>query len=338
MPGNIVVRGDGIAALCCSRLLSQAGFHITSDAPARPKVPALLLSETTQKLLEDVFDRSDLFDGLTRVTRRIVAWGKDSKPVALPHSAVVTSEQELINRIRQADVPALDVDSAPAGWSIFAAPPLPGNVKERHFGSRSAGAAAVKVKTSSPRDACWIESLDDGWLFLLPVAEGAWLLAVGNTVEWLLARSRLIADQLQETDPMKGGFASHPRIAESLCAPGWLACGTAALGFDPLCGDGAGHAVREAILASAAVRAVVEGADVDSVLAHYSSRLVAGFHRHLKLCEEFYRSGGDGLWWREQQAATLQGVEWCQSVRIDPPKSRYRLNGFSLEAIAADHQ
>jgi hypothetical protein len=109
------------------------------------------------------------------------------------------------------------------------------------------------------------------------------------------------------------------------------------LGFDPLCGDGAGHAVREAILASAAVRAVVEGADVDSVLAHYSSRLVAGFHRHLTLCEQFYRSGGDGLWWREQQAATLQGVEWCQSVRIDPPKSRYRLNGFSLEAIAADH-
>ena len=186
MPGNIVVRGDGIAALCCSRLLGQAGLEITSDAPARPKVPALLLSDTTQKLLEDVFDRSDLFDGLTRVTRRIVAWGKDSKPVALPHSAVVTSEQELLNRIREADAPELSVDSAPSGWSIFAAPPLPGDVKERHFGSRSASAAAVKVKTSSPRDACWIESLDDGWLFLLPVAGGAWLLSVGNTVEWLL--------------------------------------------------------------------------------------------------------------------------------------------------------
>jgi hypothetical protein len=112
-----------------------------------------------------------------------------------------------------------------------------------------------------------------------------------------------------------------------------LACGTAALGFDPLCGDGAGHAVREAILASAAVRAMVEGADVESVLAHYRSRLVAGFHRHLKLCEEFYRTGGEGSWWEEQLAATIGGVEWCQSLRFDAPQYRYRLNGFSLEAI-----
>jgi hypothetical protein len=337
MPGNIVIRGDGIAALCCSRLLGQAGFRATLEGPARPKVPALLLSETTQKLLQDVFNRPDLFEGLTQVKKRIVAWGREAKPVALPHSAVVMSEQELLHRIRPAGGAESSVDSAPTGWSIFAAPPLPQNVTERHFGSRFAGVASAKLKASSPPDACWIESLDDGWLFLLPSDEGAWLLSVGNPVESLLARSRLIADQLQETHPLRGGFASHPRIAESLCAPGWLACGTAALGFDPLCGDGAGHAVREAILACAAVRAAIETADVDSVLAHYSSRLVAGFHRHLKLCEEFYSSGGQGAWWDEQLAATQRGVEWCQSLRFDPPKSRYRLNGFSLETIASDH-
>jgi len=333
MPGNIVVRGDGIAALCCSRLLSQAGFGVSLEGPARPRVPAVLLSEGTQKLLQDVFNRSDLFEGLTRVNRRIVAWGKEAKAMALPHSAVVISEQELLRRIRPAEVREPGVDSGPTGWAIFAAPPLSGDVKERHFGSRFASVAAVKLKASSPRDACWIESLDDGWLFLLPVDGGAWLLSVGGPVELLLARSRLIADQIQEADSMKGGFASHPRIADALCAPGWLACGTAALGFDPLCGDGAGNAVREAILASAAVRAMVAGADVESVLAHYRSRLVAGLHRHLKLCEEFYGSGGRGLWWEEQLAATLGGVEWCQSLRFDAPKYHYRLNGFSLEAI-----
>jgi hypothetical protein len=333
MPGNIVVRGDGTAALCCTRLLSQAGFRVSLEGPARPRVPAVLLSEATQQLLRDVFNRSDLFEGLTRVNRRIVAWGQDAKPLALPHSAVVISEQELLRRIGQAEVPEPSGDSEPTGWAIFAAPPLSGEVQERHFGSRFASVAAVKLKASSPRDACWIESLDDGWLFLLPVDEGAWLLSVGGPVESLLARSRFITDQIQEADSMKGTFASHPRIADALCAPGWLACGTAALGFDPLCGDGAGNAVREAILACAAVRAMLEGADVESVLAHYRSRLVAGFHRHLKLCEEFYRSGGGGLWWKEQLAATLGGVEWCQFLRFKAPNYRYRLNGFSLEAI-----
>lgn len=331
-----MVRGDGIAALCCSRLLHHAGFRVTLEGPARPKVPALLLSETTQKLLVDVFDQSDLFEGLRRVNRRIVAWGPEAKPVSLPHSAVVMGEQDLLDRIRQADLTESTAYTVPAAWSIFAAPPLPDGVTERHFGSRLASVAAVKLKASSPPDACWIESLDIGWLFLLPAGEGAWLLSVGNPVESLLTRSRLIADQLKETHPLQGGFASHPRIAERLCAPGWLACGTAALGFDPLCGDGAGNAVREAILACASVRAAVEGADVDSVLAHYGSRLLAGFHRHLKICEEFYRSGGQGAWWQEQLASTLQGVQWCQSLRFGAPKSRFRLNGFSLEALAED--
>jgi 2-polyprenyl-6-methoxyphenol hydroxylase-like FAD-dependent oxidoreductase len=332
MPGEIVVRGDGIAALCCARLLSRAGFQVTLEGPARPKVPAVLLSEGTQKLLQDVFDRSDLFEGATRVNQRIVAWGKDAKPTALPHSAVVLSEQALLNHIRQVEVPEPKV-SEQTGWSIFAAPPLGNGVNERHFGSRVANTASAKLKTDSPTDACWIESIDDGWLFLLPAGEGAWLLSVGNTVESLLERSRLIVDHLHEVHPIHGGFASHPRIADSLCEPGWLACGTAALGFDPLCGDGAGNAIREAILACAAVRAVVGGADVDSVLAHYSSRLIAGFHRHLKLCEEYYGSGGQGLWWEEQLAATIQGIKWCQSLRFDAPKMRYRLNGFSLEAL-----
>jgi hypothetical protein len=328
-----VVRGDGIAALCCSRLLGQAGFRVTLEGPARPRVPAVLLSEGTQKLFQDVFDRTDLFEGLTRVRRRIVAWGPDAKPIVLPHSALVISEQELLDRIRQPEMSESNADpEREAGWEILAATPS-GDYKEHHFGSRFASVAAVKLKPSSPSDACWIESVDNGWLFLLPGGDGAWLLSVGNPVDSPLARSRLIADQILEIRPKKGGFASHPRIAQSLCARGWFACGSAALGFDPLCGDGAGHAIREAILACAAVRAIIDGATVDPVLAHYRSRLVAGFQRHLRLCEEFYRSGGQGLWWEEQLAATLHGVEWCQSLHDGAAKPRYRLNGFSIESI-----
>ncbi len=334
MLGNITVQGDGIAARCCIRLLGQAGLGVTADGSARTKLPAIMLSDGTQTLLQDVFDRTGLFEGLTQVRSRIVAWGKDAKTSVLPHSAVVVSERELLDRIGQPEL--LESSKHPecqTEWDIIAGRPLGHHVEGHHFGSRFAGVAAVKRKPKSPSGACWIESLDDGWLFLLPADEGAWLLFVGNPVESLLARSRVIADQILDVRPVGGEFACHPRIARSLCAPGWFACGTAALGFDPLCGDGAGHAIREAILACAAVRAIIAGADVGAVLAHYSGRLIAGFRRHLKLCEEFYRSGGQGPWWAEQLAATRRGVEWCESGLSDIAGSRYRLNGFSLEAI-----
>ena len=147
MPGNIVIRGDGVAALCCVRLLGQAGLGVTVGGPARPKLPAIMLSEGTQKLLQDVFDRPDMFEGMTRIRNRMVAWGPGSKPMELPHSAVVLSEQELLKRIPQphaGDSP--EPREGQASWTIFASRPLPQAVEEHHFGSRIASVAAVKLK------------------------------------------------------------------------------------------------------------------------------------------------------------------------------------------------
>jgi flavin-dependent dehydrogenase len=199
-----------------------------------------------------------------------------------------------------------------------------------------ATASAVKLKTGHDAHACWIESLDNGWLFLLPVGEqSAWLLSVGGLLDKMLAESRLVADQIVEVNASPGKFPAHPRIADPLCGEGWLACGTAALGFDPLCGDGAGNAVREAILASAAVSAIADGADVAAVLAHYRTRLLGGFKRHLEICQEFYSRGRRGDWWDQEMAALQLGVEWATQELANAPASRYRLNGFALEALAS---
>ena len=58
-----------------------------------------MLSQSTQALIADVFHRDDLFEGLPLIEHRIVAWGPDSKPVALPHSSVLVSEQDLSARL-----------------------------------------------------------------------------------------------------------------------------------------------------------------------------------------------------------------------------------------------
>jgi hypothetical protein len=156
---------------------------------------------------------------------------------------------------------------------------------------------------------------------------------VGSPVESLLAQSRLVAKGVTISGVTQAAFPAYPRIVDPVCGPGWLACGTAALAFDPLCGDGTGYAVREAILAAAVIRAAASGGAVDRLLAHYRARLIAGFLRHLELCRSFYISGSAGPWWETETRALEEGIAWCG--RALPPVNPfgYRLNGFDLEPI-----
>jgi len=177
-------------------------------------------------------------------------------------------EEALLNLLAGAQGEEIDGPD----WTVCAAPPLPASSLEHRFGSRLA--SAVKVEMTSPEDTCWIESVENGWLFL----NSGWLLAVGNEAEELLVTSSLVREQIRGIEFVSGRFPASPRMVSPLGGDGWIACGSAAMGFDPLCGDGTAHAVREAILAAAVIRASRNG-DVEELLAHYEARLTAGFYR-----------------------------------------------------------
>jgi len=330
---TVSIRGEGIAGLCCARLLAQSGFDVSLERLNRPMVPAIMMGEATQRLLKDVFGQEDLLDGLAPIRKRVVAWGT-GEPIVLPHSAIVVSERVLLDRIQQPPGQTESQREKP-GWTIFASTPLRPSAVEQHFGSRIASACQVRLKPDSDRQTCWIESLKNGWLFLLPGDEGSgWLLCVGEEAELMLARSRLIQEQILELSSPRGMFPCHPRIVQPLAEPGWIACGTAALGFDPLCGDGTGNAVREAILASAVIRAAtMQQADVDHVVSHYRTRVRGGFNRHLELCLNFYKNGHSGPWWDEQLHGLRRGLEWCAQAGERTARVHYRLNGFTLEPL-----
>jgi hypothetical protein len=323
----VIIRGDGVAASCCAYLLGKAGLRLDLQPADRPRLPVILLGEQALVLIRDIFDQPGLFADLPRIRKRIVAWGPNAALLAVEHSAVVVSEEMLLDCIRPSLIAGGSGQEQP--WTILAARPLPAPSVEHCFGSRTASAVPVTLKESSDPGACWIESLENGWLFLV----AGWLLSVGAPAETLLAQSQVVAHQVTHIAKSSREFPAYARIASPLCAPGWLACGTAAMAFDPICGDGTAHAIREAILASAVIRALAKGVPPDDLLAHYEARLTAGFRRHLMLCRHFYLTGGTGQLWSSELDAIDRGIQWCDTKLGAHGSFRYQLRGFELEAV-----
>jgi hypothetical protein len=294
-----------------------------------------MLSEAALALIRDVFGRPGLFLTAPRIDRRIVQWGSEREARVLTHSAVVVSESEILRELQQGSECMDETAPGDPDFTIFAARPLPAGPVEHCFGSRIAAASSVRLKDARDSSACCIESLDGGWLFLIPNQIGSgWLLSVGCSAQSALARSRVIAGRIESIQPPAGEFPAAPRIVAPLCGGDWLACGTAGLAFDPICGDGTAHAVREAILASAVVRAISTGGDRAQLLSHYEARLTAGFYRHLLACREFYQAGARGSWWDGELESLREGLEWSSERMKFHGDFRYQLGGFELRPVA----
>ena len=330
---RVDIRGDGVAALTCTYLLQTAGCNTAIQRHTRPLLPALMVSASSEALFCDILNAADALSNLPRIETRVVKWGPSASTIALPHSAVVVSEELLQSRIAKLVRFDGGSDDSP-DWTIISSRPLPDLPMEHIFGQRMATVVPVKLRSRTAPSTCWIESVKEGWLFLLPEGSDAgYLMSVGGSLDSQLGVSEVVAAQVAHLSESTREFPAHPRVAWPLAGSHWLACGTAALAFDPLCGDGTGHAIREAILAAAVLRAIQRGANVDELLNHYQARLVAGFKRHLSVCSEFYESGGTGPWWQAAAEAIREGLAWCDRQLNSAGEFRYRLRGFDLERL-----
>lgn len=327
---RVLVRGDGVAALCCAYLLRRSGMSVRIEADSHPRVPAIMLSNAALALLRDVFACPRLLADAQRIDRRVVDWGPAQGPSTVPHAAVVTTEDALVAALGLADEPSFD---GPADFVIRAGAPYAG--EQRRFGVRQAFAAQVRIKAAGDLSAGWIEALEEGWLFIAPNPAGpSWLLAVGAPTERLLAHSRLIGPRIELLQARSGSFDVCPRIAAAPTGPTgerWLAAGTAALGFDPICGDGVAQAVRGAVLAAAVITAIRDGGDAAQLLRHYDLMMIAAMRRHLKLCADYYEAMGPRPWWQAEGAALAAGHHWCTAQLAGAPQPRFVLRDFRLE-------
>jgi 2-polyprenyl-6-methoxyphenol hydroxylase-like FAD-dependent oxidoreductase len=320
MHPQVHIEGDGVAAACCAKLLADSGQAFSSSRVERQELGAVLLSPQTLVLLREIFPAAHLEPVCHPVHKRIVSWGENQ--VTVPHAGFVVSQADLLGRL-WAQVPA-PAATEPGDWTFVS------KCAQRAFGSRIATVANANLRPNADQNTCWIESVNSGWLFLLP----ATLIAVGDTIETLLSQSRTIAGAVDKVYGSTAQFPAHPRIASPLCGEGWLACGAAAIGFDPLCGEGTGNAARQAYLATAVVAAARAGEPVEDLLAHYSSRQMQAFYRHLQICLGFYQTGGKAEFWRSETELLQQGIAWTQQMlreQARPPT--HRLVGKQLRPI-----
>jgi len=323
---NILIRGDGVAASCCARLLTRYGIAVATQSADRPAQPVVMLSDPALMLLRDVLSEPNLFANSLHIDRRVVAWGS-AEPTAMPHSATIVTGADLEAALFARAMPSMDM--LPNFTVHAAARAGAGNTKR--FGARAAVAIEVCLRDGEDATACWIESLDAGWLFLIPSArECAWLLCVGLALDDALAQSRLVTPRIIMASPDPQIFDPTPRIATELSGSDWLACGGGAIAFDPICGDGTAQAVREAILASAVACAIRDGGDAAALTAHYGAMLTAAMRRHLQLSAPFYRAGGSGAWWSQAHDALAQGHDWCTALLAMLPEPRFVLRDYSL--------
>ena len=319
-----------MAIATAAHLLQRAGMTVAHEAGTRQPVPVIMLSDPALALLRDVSGKAGLFADKPRIERRVVRWGA-GEAVAMPHGAVVVSEDDL-GQALAASLGSNHPDPArnDSLMTIHGMAPFPVCTTQR-FGERLSSTARVRLSSQADQATCWIESVADGWLFLIPDGTGgAWLLAVGGAPEDLACQAPMIAPLIDAMEPASGTFDTSPRMLEQLAGEGWLALGTAALAFDPICGDGTAQAVREAILASAVVTALGRGEDPAALTTHYHSMLLAAMRRHLQLSLPFYGGAGSARWWRAQYAASRAGYDWCTAQLATMPEPRFALHDFDL--------
>jgi len=318
-----MIDGGGVAAACCDHLLTQGGIASYWANARRGAVPAIMLSDPARALLRDGLSRPDMFAANPRIMRRIVAWG-GQEPVALPHAAVMLGAGDLDFSPRSSAGDAAEPDFT-IRTAIDRAEPM------HRFGDRQGETASVRLLHAEDADACWVESVDDGWLFLIPSAAGSgWLLSVGAPCRDLLAQSRHVSPRIELGEDDPASFDTTPRMLATMAEPGLISCGSSAMAFDPICGDGTALAVRQAILASAIVLSLNEGGDETALLAHYRAMMTAAMRRHLRLSSEFYATGGTGPWWRAQQDAITKGFAALSNMLDREPPPQFALDGFRL--------
>jgi len=356
-----LVVGAGVAGLTCAHLLAEHGWNVHVWDLGVNRTPPLVLNDGTVWLLRDLWRGGDeLVEGAVRLRVRTVQWGRGPETTVRQPGVVVDGgllRQRLLGRLVEAhpdrvclfEVPAAGLterlaEVRPAvrvfdasGRRAHAATVL-GKARRRILGRRCILTAPVTLAEHCASEACWMETVSDGWVFLAPIEAGRAVLQAmvphspgdpEDTLRRLHAETRLISRRVDELAGWVSVFAAAPQCSDPLLGHRWIAIGDAAIALDPVSGDGTGHGLRGAILATSVIEAIASGCPDRSYLDHYHTRLVEAFQVHLQRCLAHYSTAFSSPAWLEECTTTARALQ-AMSSSGPPPQFRYALHGLHL--------
>lgn len=331
---RVLVVGTGIAGLTCAHLLAGRRWEVELWDLGADRSPPLLLHHVTAQLLHDLWQDDALLDGAVRLRVRTVRWG-NGLATTLRHPAVVIDgrilRERLLRRVsrrvrhvevppatlaeqlRAADQPGVVTFDA-SGRAAHAAAAF-GKARRQVFGRRCVLSAPVTLAGLGAPEACWMETVPDGWVFCFPIgpanAQQAVLQAMvpsrpedpEATLRRLHAETQMIKSRVGAPSGQVAVFAAAPQRAQPLLGAGWIAVGDAAIALDPVSGNGTGHGLRGAILATSIAQAIAAGQPEPACLHHYDARLTDALRVHLQRCLAHYASAPFASpAWRDERA------------------------------------
>lgn len=324
---SVHVKGTGVAALTCARLLDKQGWKVRLETVRRHRPIHLLLGQTTASLLSALWNDSTLLEGAHPIRERAVRWGGASQASVLAAPGIVVEAQELIRRLESRfEFDDCSSESAEA-WEVEAHPPRPGVASPMlEIGRRHAWIAQVKLKSNGQVNRCAMETLEWGWAFLLPVGDAKadlqFVSVPGDVLqpepEQVVAQSRMLGSAVAEIDSWLDPIASMPKFHPAPARPGRLAVGEAALSFDPISGDGVGHALRGAVLAATTLDDIARGHSSSACIARYAETLRRAMTHHLEICLKLYGGAMSGQAWQHELDAMRSMLARLNSANPEP--------------------
>ena len=315
VPLNISVAGSGVAAAVSGLLAARAGHQVQAEVAGHPLERIVAAPRATVELIEELTGICIPRALPSRWLRaRRVAWEK-------PHFSSVAHETLVFDAQALAGIVASRIDTArPArtgarekmgrGWKLLAGgrSANPGRITA---GGRRAAAGWVDALAGVDGCEMLVACVPHGWLAACPHPDGGISLASVHPAHLQLVTQDALEQAVDHLWPGRGRkvemrgsrwIAVAPSFQPGCASDTHLDVGESAVTFDPILGDGTGHAVRGALLATSVMEAIAAGANERDCLAHYRSRLAHAFAQHVRNSATHYAGAWNAAVWREEIA------------------------------------
>lgn len=335
-----MIGGAGLAAVAAAKLLGDRGAEVRLVAPPRQTGRIVAIPIETVMLASSLFgcDVADLAIGTT-VERRRVDWS-DGAADTVPQTALVCDAGEFAAALARRLPPSCglggSMDDEDADWIVNAA----GRSSDAVAGGTRIGQFAWIANVGSDVETT-VTATALGWIFTAPHPRGGLAVLMvtpsaataAATVGDVAARLALAGRDVPAADIVAIGRAEPvaPQFAAPLVEKNRVRVGDAALALDPLRGDGAGFALRGALLAQAVMSGIGEGGDRGQLAGHYDRRLREVFVSHLHGCSAHYRAARHAEIWRHDIAAMDH-----LAARMEPAAGGYEFRLDERDLVARE--